>query len=182
VIPVEVTTDRAPAYPRVLDELIPSALHTVERYASNPVEADHGRLKARLRPMRGLQRHRSARILAAGHAFVQNLRRGRYGIATHVPRVSPAPHCLRRARRNDLTGPQVSAPACPGIAQRNSADSRSQDAARLVWRKTNRRHMTGDHQGREAERATLLVRAMEEILGTHRVGRARPEEDGLFPG
>ena len=30
-VPVEVTTDRAPAYPRVLDELIPSALHTVER-------------------------------------------------------------------------------------------------------------------------------------------------------
>jgi hypothetical protein len=27
--------------------------------------------------------------------------------------------------------------------------------------------MTGDHHGREAERATLLVRAMEEILGTH---------------
>jgi hypothetical protein len=27
--------------------------------------------------------------------------------------------------------------------------------------------MTGDHHGRKAERATLLVRAMEEILGTH---------------
>jgi putative transposase len=37
----------------------------------------------------------------------------------------------------------------------------------VVRRKTNRRHMTGDHHGREAERATLLVRAMEEILGTH---------------
>ena len=78
-------TDRAPAYPRVLEELVPSALHTVERYASNPVEADHGRLKARLRPMRGLKRHRSARILAAGHAFVQNLRRGHYELATDVP-------------------------------------------------------------------------------------------------
>jgi transposase, IS6 family len=54
-IPVEVTTDRAPAYPRVLDELVPSALHTVERHANNPVEADRGRLKARLRPMRGLK-------------------------------------------------------------------------------------------------------------------------------
>jgi PAS domain-containing protein len=53
-IPAEVTTDRAAAYPRVLDELIPSALHTVEQYANNPVETDHGRLKARLRPMRGL--------------------------------------------------------------------------------------------------------------------------------
>ena len=84
-VPVEVTTDRASAYPRVLDELIPSALHIVEQHANNPIEADHGRLKARLRPMRGLKRHRSARILAAGHAFVQNLRRGHYDIATEVP-------------------------------------------------------------------------------------------------
>jgi transposase-like protein len=44
-IPVEVTTDRALVYPRVLDELVPSALHVVEQYASNPIEADHGRLK-----------------------------------------------------------------------------------------------------------------------------------------
>ena len=28
--------------------------------------------------------YRSARILAAGHAFVQNLRRGHYDIATEV--------------------------------------------------------------------------------------------------
>lgn len=80
--PVEVTTDRAPAYPRVLDEQLPAALHVVERYANNPIEADHSRLKARLRPMRGLQCVRSAQTVAAGHAFVQNLRRGCYEIAT----------------------------------------------------------------------------------------------------
>jgi transposase, IS6 family len=84
-VPVEVTTDRAQVYPRVLDELIPYTLHCVEQYANNPVEADHGRLKARLRPMRGLKRHRSARTIAAGHAFVQNLRRGHYDIATEQP-------------------------------------------------------------------------------------------------
>jgi hypothetical protein len=28
--------------------------------------------------------------------------------------------------------------------------------------------MTGDHHGRAAERATLLVRVMDEILGTHK--------------
>jgi transposase, IS6 family len=92
-VPAEVTTDRAPAYPQVLDELIPSVLHTTERYANNRVETDHGRLKARLRPMRGLKRHRSARILAAGHALVQNIRRGHYEIATDVP----ARHRLRVA-------------------------------------------------------------------------------------
>ena len=37
-VPVEVTTDRAPVYPQVLDELIPSALHAVEQYANNPIE------------------------------------------------------------------------------------------------------------------------------------------------
>ena len=92
-IPVEVTADRAPVYPRVLDELVLSALHTLEQYANNPAEADHGRLKARLRPMRGLKRPRSARILAAGHAFVQNLRRGHYELATDVP----ARHRIRTA-------------------------------------------------------------------------------------
>ena len=53
VTPAEVVTDAAPVYPTVLDELIPSALHHVERYANNPIEADHGRLKHRLRAMRG---------------------------------------------------------------------------------------------------------------------------------
>jgi transposase-like protein len=84
-VPVEVTTDRAPVYPRVLDELVPSAMHTTEQYANNGVEADHGRLKARLRTWRGLKRFRSARTLAAGHAFVQNLRRGHYEIAIDQP-------------------------------------------------------------------------------------------------
>ncbi|MCA1822637.1 MAG: IS6 family transposase [Pseudonocardia sp.] len=82
--PTEVSTDRAPAYPRVLDELLPAACHVREQYANNAIEADHGRLKSRLRPMRGLTRLRSARVISAGHAFVQNLRRGHYDIATHI--------------------------------------------------------------------------------------------------
>jgi transposase, IS6 family len=84
-VPVEVATDRTHVYPRVLDELVPIALHTIEQYANNPIEADHGRLKARLRQMRGLKRHGSVRTIAAGHAFIQNLRRGHYDIATDVP-------------------------------------------------------------------------------------------------
>jgi transposase, IS6 family len=83
--PIEITTDRAPAYLRVLDDLVPAALHVTEQYANNAVEADHGRLKARLRPMRGLKRLRSAAVIAAGHAFVQNLRRGHYELTTEVP-------------------------------------------------------------------------------------------------
>jgi IS6 family transposase len=82
--PAEVTTDRAAAYQRVLDELVPAAQHVTVPYANNRVEADHGRLKARLRPMRGLKRDRSLRIVATGHAFVQNLRRGHYELATEA--------------------------------------------------------------------------------------------------
>ena len=67
-----------PGLPAVLDELVPEAWHVVKQYANNPIEADHGRLKARTRPMRGLKRIRSAQVVVAGHAFVQNLRRGHY--------------------------------------------------------------------------------------------------------
>ena len=74
-------TDRASTYPVVLEELLPAAWHRTDRYANNGVETDHGRLKTRLRPMRGLKQDRSARIVIAGHAFIQNVRRGHYELA-----------------------------------------------------------------------------------------------------
>jgi len=46
--------------------------------------------------------------------------------------------------------------------------SRSHEATRVIRRKTNRRHMIGAHHGRRAGSATLLVRTMDGILGTHR--------------
>ena len=68
-------------YPRVLEELLPAVWHPTERYANNRVECDHGRLKARLRPMRGLKQDRNATAIIAGHAFVQNLWRGPFNSA-----------------------------------------------------------------------------------------------------
>ena len=82
--PVEVVTDRAPVYLHVVEEAAPAARHVTERHANNAIEADHARLKARLRPMRGLKRMRSARTIAAGHAFVRNLRRGHYAISADL--------------------------------------------------------------------------------------------------
>jgi transposase-like protein len=81
VTPAEVTTDQAPVYPAVLEELLSTAWHRTDRYANNHIEADHGRLKSRLHPMRGLKQDRNARIVIAGHALVQNLRRGHYELA-----------------------------------------------------------------------------------------------------
>ena len=85
VRPVEVITDRAPVYPPVLAALLPAAWHRTDQYANNGVECDHGRLKARLRPMRGLKQDRSARVVIAGHALVQNVRRGHYELAVEEP-------------------------------------------------------------------------------------------------
>ena len=76
--PDEVVTDRAAALAYVIAELLPDAVHNTQRYANNRVECDHGRLKARLRPMRGLKTDRTARVIIRGHAFIQNLRRGHY--------------------------------------------------------------------------------------------------------
>ena len=44
VSPVEITTDRAPVYPRVLDELAPASRHVLEQYATdeNVNEEDDG--------------------------------------------------------------------------------------------------------------------------------------------
>ena len=85
VMPVEVTTDQAQVYPAVLEELLPATWHRTDQYANNRIECDHGRLKARLRPMRGLKQDRNAAVIVAGHAFVQNVRRGHYELAAEEP-------------------------------------------------------------------------------------------------
>lgn len=82
--PVEVATDKAPAYVGVIDELLPGAFHNVDQHANNHIEADHGRLKARLRPMRGLKADGTTKVIVAGHAFVQNLRRGHYELGVEA--------------------------------------------------------------------------------------------------
>jgi hypothetical protein len=38
--------------------------------------------------MRGLKRDRTARVIVAGHAFIQNLRRGFYDLGTEAPLTS----------------------------------------------------------------------------------------------
>jgi transposase-like protein len=84
--PTEVVTDRAGTLLAVVDELMPAVFHNTARYANNRIEADHARLKARLRPMRGLKRDHSARVIMRGHAFMQNLRRGHYELGVEARR------------------------------------------------------------------------------------------------
>ena len=87
-VPVEVNTNEAGPYLLVLDELVPHALHVIEQDANNCVEADHARLKTRLRPMRGLTRFRSAEV-----------------IAPETPRPEPSPPPLRTRQRSPTPAP-----------------------------------------------------------------------------
>jgi IS6 family transposase len=85
VPPVEVVMDQAAAYLRVLDEVFPKAWHRTEHYANTRIEADHAQVNRRLRPRRGLQTDAGARTIIAGHAFIQNIRRGHYELAADAP-------------------------------------------------------------------------------------------------
>jgi transposase, IS6 family len=76
--PVEVVTDCAWALAVAIDDLLPGTVHERSARANNRIECDHGRLKARLRPMRSLKRERTAGVVIRGHALVQNIRRGHY--------------------------------------------------------------------------------------------------------
>jgi transposase-like protein len=81
-----VVTDLAPALAHVIEQSLPDSFHNTGQYANNRIECDHGRLKARLRPMRGLKTDRTAQVVIVGHAFMQNLRRGHYELGTEVGR------------------------------------------------------------------------------------------------
>jgi IS6 family transposase len=82
--PADITTDLAAPLLRIVNEVLFDALHNTEQYANNRVETDHGRLKARLRPMPGLKRDRTASAVIRSHAFIQNLRRGHHELGVNA--------------------------------------------------------------------------------------------------
>ena len=114
------TTDRAPSYPRVLDEVVPEAWHVVEQYANNPIEADHRRLKARTRPMRGLKRLRCAHVICSGHAFIQNLRRGHYELGLDVEPGRRLEAISPNSHSQSEPGAVAVEPALPAATQQRS--------------------------------------------------------------
>jgi transposase, IS6 family len=80
-----VITDKAATYPPALAVAVPGVLYRTGRYRTKGVERDHGFLKERLRPMRGLKSVASAAISMRGHALMRNIRRGLYRIVESVP-------------------------------------------------------------------------------------------------
>ena len=84
--PRRVITDKAATYPPALAAAVPGVLQRTGRYRTNGIERDHGFLKERLRPMRGLKSVVSAAIFTPGHALVRNIHRGFYRVVGAVPR------------------------------------------------------------------------------------------------
>ena len=124
--PDEVITDKSAALANVIDDLLPRALHNTEKYANNRLECDHGRLKTRLRPMRGLKTDRTATVIIAGHAFIQNLRRGHYELGIDARHPHSLCCSVRRTRLDDLTrSTSDRTPTRHPTEQRNSANSAS---------------------------------------------------------
>ena len=98
-------TDRAAALAKAIGELTPESLRATVQYANNRVEADHGRLKARLRPMRGLKRDRTASVVIKG----QRSSRMCVAVTTNsAPRPHPCsesqPHSTYSSQRSNERG------------------------------------------------------------------------------
>jgi transposase-like protein len=77
--PRRVITDKAATYPATLAVVVPGVLHRTGRYRTNVIERDHGFLKERLRPMRGIKSG-----FSASHLFVRSR-----ADAEHRPLVLP---------------------------------------------------------------------------------------------
>jgi transposase-like protein len=84
--PTEVITDRAPTYLAGSRGNVARGVAPRRAVRQQPGRVRPRQLKRRLRPMRGIKTVAGLRIVAAGHAFVQNLRRGHYEIAADHPR------------------------------------------------------------------------------------------------
>src|SRR5262245_48345658 len=83
--PRRVMTDKAADYPLARGLAVPGVLHRTKQYRTNGIERDHGFLKERLRPMRGLKSVESTAVFARGHALMRNIRRGFYTVMEAVP-------------------------------------------------------------------------------------------------
>jgi IS6 family transposase len=119
----EVITDRAPALADAIEELVPAALHNTGQCENNRVECDHGRLKARLRPMRGMKTNKTASVVIRGHAFVQNLSRGHYELAVDAGPLSGWPP---HSTNSDPPSDQRAHRSCLGMAcDRTTQQSRN---------------------------------------------------------
>jgi transposase-like protein len=91
VIPDEVTTDGAAAYPPALAAALPPVVHETGKRVEQRIERDHQHLKGRMRGMREFKTLAGARVLCRAHAFLRNLRGEFYDLGRWVDAVALSP-------------------------------------------------------------------------------------------
>ena len=80
--PSEIVTDRAPVYPKLVDELARTTASSTPPTVWKPTMACSSDDSARCATPRN---DRTATVIINGHAFVQNLRRGPYNLTAKIP-------------------------------------------------------------------------------------------------
>jgi transposase-like protein len=101
--PPVINTDKAPTYAAALAELkkasnCPSTTaHRQVRYLNNGVEADHGKLKLLIRPVRGFKTLTTADATIKGFAVMRALRKGQTGIFNITRDIRVAARLVERA-------------------------------------------------------------------------------------
>ncbi len=120
--PGEVITHQAPALANVIEDLLPAAWHHTGQYENNRVECDHGRLRARLRPMRGVKNESHGergdpRARPSSEPTPRPLRaRSRRRAAV------PAGHRIRRTQTRHLTNTRAQVPPQHGPRSNNATE------------------------------------------------------------
>ena len=80
--PSIINTDKAPTYAAALAELkregrcLEETLHRQVKYLNNVIEADHGKLKQLIRPVRGFKTLKTASATIKGFEVLRALRKG----------------------------------------------------------------------------------------------------------
>jgi transposase-like protein len=97
IVPEEVTTDCAAAYPPALAAALPPVAHEVGKRVQQRVERDHQHLQGRLSATRGFKTLAGVAVLCRAHAFLRNLRGGFYDLGRRGDAValSPQPPVVR---------------------------------------------------------------------------------------
>jgi IS6 family transposase len=94
VVPDDVATGCATAYPPALAAVLPGAAHEAGKVPQQRLERDHQHLTGRVRGMRGFTTIAGARVLCRAHAFLRNLCQGFYDLGWTLEatplRVAPA--------------------------------------------------------------------------------------------
>jgi len=129
-LPHVINTDKAPTYPAALAELKKQGacpedtVHRQAKYLNNVVEADHGKLKLLIRPVRGFKTLKTAYATIKGFEVMRALRKAKPG-----PSTSPATSAARRASSSVPSGSAAVLSRRPSGSSASGSNSKQPDRA-----------------------------------------------------